>query len=83
MRELLRQLHTEMFILDTRQEIGEEIEIPGFPCKRVDAHTLEVVKDKDQDVNELFAALSQQGIDIASMRNKANRLEEMFVSLLS
>ncbi len=82
MRELLRQLHTEMFILDTRQEITGDVEIPGFPCKRVDAHTLEVVKDQDQDVNALFAALSQQGIDIASMRNKSNRLEEMFVSLL-
>ena len=39
--------------------------------------------DRDQDINQLFAALSALGIEIASMRNKSNRLEEMFVSLLS
>ena len=83
MRDLLRQLHTEMFLLDTRQELPESVEIADFPCQVVDPHTLEVVVDRDQDVNALFAALSAQGIDVASMRNKANRLEEMFVSLLS
>lgn len=83
MRELLRQLHTEMFLLDTRQELNDGVAIPGFPCQVVDPHTLEVVVDRDQDINELFAALSELGIDVASMRNKANRLEEMFVSLLS
>ncbi len=83
MRELLRQLHTEMFLLDVRQELEGEIEIPGFPCRMVDPHTLEVVVDRDQDINELFGALSARGIDVSSMRNKANRLEEMFVSLLS
>jgi ABC-2 type transport system ATP-binding protein len=83
MRDLLRQLHAEMFVLDVRVELPEAPHIPGFPCERVDAHTLEVVVDKDQDLNELFAELSRQGLEVASMRNKANRLEEMFVSLLS
>jgi len=46
-------------------------------------HSLQVVVEKDQDINQLFAALSKQGLEIASMRNKSNRLEEMFVSLLS
>lgn len=83
MRELLRQLHTEKFVLDVRQTLSDELAIPGFPCEIVDPHTLEVVVDKDQDINTLFEALSQQGIAVSSMRNKANRLEEMFVSLLS
>ena len=83
MKELLRQLHTEMFILDLRGEIAEEVEIPGFPSKRLDDHTLEVMKDRDQDLNELYARLTEQGIEVASMRNKSNRLEEMFVSLLT
>ena len=39
--------------------------------------------DREQDINDLFARLSEQGIEVTSMRNKANRLEEMFVSLLS
>lgn len=82
-RELLRQLHSEMFILDVRQELNGEVTIPGFPCKVVDPYTLEVVVNRDQDINKLFAALSARNISVASMRNKANRLEELFVSLLS
>jgi len=83
MRELLQQLHTEMFVLDVRSELPPDISIDGFPCQRTDLHSLQVVVEKDQDINQLFAALSEQGLEIASMRNKSNRLEEMFVSLLS
>ncbi len=83
MKKLLRQLHTEMFILDLRSEVAGKLEIPGFPSALVDNHTLEVVVDRDQDLNELYARLSELGIEVASMRNKANRLEEMFVSLLT
>jgi ABC-2 type transport system ATP-binding protein len=83
MRDLLRQLHTEMFLLDIRGEVPNDLEIPGFPSQAVDEHTLEVVVDRDQDINELFAALTARGVEVSSMRNKSNRLEEMFVSLLS
>ncbi len=83
MRELLSQLHAEMFLLDVRSALPDGFTIPDFPCRKVDEHTIEVVVDRDQDINQLFAALTAQGIVISSMRNKANRLEEMFVSLLS
>jgi ABC-2 type transport system ATP-binding protein len=83
MRDLLGQLHAEMFLLDVRSGMPDELNIPDFPSRKLDDHTLEVVVDKAQDINQLFAALSAQGVEISSMRNKANRLEEMFVSLLS
>lgn len=83
MRELLQQLHTEMFILDVRGEVPQALDIPGFTCAPIDGHSLEVAVDREQDINELFSHLSAQGIVVTSMRNKANRLEEMFVSLLS
>ncbi len=83
MRELLAQLHTEMFLLDIRGTLPTALEIEGFPTRAIDDHTLEVVVDRDQDINQLFQALSLQGVEVSSMRNKANRLEEMFVSLLS
>jgi ABC-2 type transport system ATP-binding protein len=83
MRELLQQLHAEMFILDLREDLPADFSLPDFPFEKRDAHTLEVVVDKNQDMNTLFTQLSAQGIEVASMRNKANRLEEMFVSLLS
>jgi ABC-2 type transport system ATP-binding protein len=83
MRSLLAQLHTEMFLLDVRSPLPADIEIPGFPCRVIDETTLEVAVDRDQGINPLFAALNGKGIEVASMRNKSNRLEEMFVSLLS
>jgi len=83
MRSLLMQLRTEMFLLDIRGQLSAEIELPDFPSRVVDDHTLEVAVDRDRDINQLFAALSDRGIEVTSMRNKANRLEEMFVSLLS
>jgi len=83
MKELLSELHTEMFLLDVRTELPGQVAINGFPCRRLDAHTLEVVVERDQDINQLFTALTEQGLEISSMRNKSNRLEEMFVSLLS
>ena len=82
MRDLLRELHTETFVLDAAQPLPPGLEIPGYPTVVVDAHSVEVVVDKHQGLNALFAELSRQGIEIQSLRNKTNRLEEMFVSLL-
>ncbi|MCY4425843.1 MAG: ABC transporter ATP-binding protein [Halieaceae bacterium] len=81
-REFLQQLRTEKFILDLRQELPADFS-PGFPCEVVDQHTLEVMVDKDQGLNALFRAISAEGLEVASMRNKSNRLEEMFVTLLA
>ena len=50
--------------------------------KLVDDHTLEVEMSKDQSLNDIFARLSAQGVDVLSMRNKVNRLEEMFMRLV-
>lgn len=82
MRDLLRQLHTETFVLDAASSLPADIEVPGYPTVRVDDHCLEVLVDKDQSLNAVFAELSRRDIEILSLRNKTNRLEEMFVSLL-
>ena len=65
-----------------REELGDDIHIDGFDVKRVDEHTLEVDVEQGQHINDVFAALDGQGIHISSMRNRANRLEEMFVNLV-
>jgi len=49
----------------------------------IDSHTLEIAVDKEQSLNEVFASLSARGVQINSMRNKTNRLEELFVGLLN
>lgn len=82
MRDLLAQLNTEMFVLDVRDPLPHAIELGGFPFERLDDHCLEVVVDREQDINTLFKLLTEQGICITSLRNKSNRLEEIFVSLL-
>ncbi len=81
-RTLLKQLHREVFILDSVEELDEDIEIDGFAITRVDANTLEVAVEKGQRINDVFTALDARGIQISSMRNRANRLEEMFVKLV-
>ena len=82
MKNLIRRLHKEVFILDCAQDLPDEVLVEGFIVRRTDTHTLEVEVEKGQHLNKVFEALSDQGISVQSMRNRANRLEEMFVNLV-
>jgi ABC-2 type transport system ATP-binding protein len=82
MRALLKKLDTETFILDCRDDLESVPELNGFQLEKIDTHCLEVTLDKNQNINDVFALLDQQGVKIKSMRNKTNRLEQLFVSLL-
>ncbi len=82
-RELLLQLNKELFVLDIREQLSDCPEIEGYPLTLVDAHTLEVEVEKSQSINALFAALSEKGIHVLSMRNKTNRLEELFFDMVA
>lgn len=81
-RDLLRRLHREVFIFDAVEELPETVVVDGFSVRRVDDNTLEIEVEKGQHINEVFAGLNQANIRISSMRNRANRLEEMFVNLV-
>jgi ABC-2 type transport system ATP-binding protein len=82
MRELLKQLHVETFVLDLHDSQLLPPELDGYPTRLVDANTLEVQVDKSQGVTDLFRQLAEQDIEVVSLRNKTNRLEELFVSLV-
>ncbi|CDF84863.1 Uncharacterized ABC transporter ATP-binding protein YadG [Pseudomonas knackmussii B13] len=82
MRKLLTQLHVETFVLDLKGALAAVPQLPGYPARLLDDHTLEVQVDKAAGINGLFAALNAQGIEVLSLRNKTNRLEELFVSLV-
>jgi ABC-2 type transport system ATP-binding protein len=82
MRELLQQLDREVFILDSIDDLPEVIDITDFVTRRVDSHTVEVEVKKGQKINQVFAELDRLDIQVCSMRNRANRLEEMFVNLV-
>lgn len=81
MRQLLSKLHSETYILDLAEPLSVLPDLQGFVARRIDADSIEVDVEKSQ-INELFALLEQQGIRVASLRNKTNRLEKMFVDLL-
>jgi ABC-2 type transport system ATP-binding protein len=82
MSTVLRKLHTETFVLNLRKPLPAVPALPGYQIARTDDQTLEVEISKDQNLNEVFAALSGSGIEVISMRNKANRLEELFMRLV-
>ena len=82
MSHLLRKLQTENFVFTLRNSLGAAPVLDGYVVKLADDHTLEVEISKEQNLNDLFARLSAQGIDVLSMRNKVNRLEEMFMRLV-
>jgi ABC-2 type transport system ATP-binding protein len=82
MKALLNTLHVETFLLDIKQPLLSAPLLPGYPTKVLDAHTLEVQVDKDLGMTELFRLLALQQLEVASLRNKSNRLEELFVSLV-
>jgi ABC-2 type transport system ATP-binding protein len=82
MRELLKKLHVETFLLDLKESLLVPPQLVGYPSQLLDHHTLEVQVEKTQGVTELFRQLGQQHIEVLSLRNKTNRLEELFVSLV-
>lgn len=81
MKALLAKLNVETFILDVALN-GADYQLSGFEYRIVDEHTLEVDVERGTVLNSLFAQLTQQGVDVMSMRNKANRLEELFIRLV-
>jgi len=82
MATVLRKLHSEVFVLNLRQPLAEAPQLPGYVLKLTDDGSIEVEVTKAQNLNDIFAALSARGIEVVSMRNKANRLEELFLRLV-
>jgi ABC-2 type transport system ATP-binding protein len=81
-KTLLSKLDIETFIFDLKEPQSKTPEIDGFDCRMIDLSTLQADISKQQGLNNLFKQLSDQNIEIISMRNKSNRLEELFISLL-
>jgi len=82
MKSLLRKLHQEYFLLDLREELTQAPVLDGYNCQLVDPAILEVALESHQDLNDVFNRLQALNIQVKSMRNKSNRLEQLFVSLL-
>lgn len=80
--EVLSRLRTETFVLNIRGQLVNLPELGGYVLERLDSGTLEVEVTRDQGINGLFESLSRNGIEVISMRNKQNRLEQLFIDIL-
>ena len=69
-------------MLDLQDAAPETLSLGGYGHRLTDATTLEVDVPKEGSLNEVFAALSNQNVHVLSMRNKVNRLEELFVAMV-
>jgi ABC-2 type transport system ATP-binding protein len=83
MKALLQRLNKEVFVFDCANSLTAAPVVEGHAVELIDEHSFEVEVEKGQSLNQLFAQLSAQGVQVVSMRNKANRLEELFVSLIN
>ena len=82
MKTLLQRLDKETFVLDLKQPLNTCPQITDIPCQLIDDYTLEVEVNRGDSLNKIFLALTEKGIDVISMKNKANRLEELFLKLV-
>ena len=82
MKSLLNRLDKETFILDLKSPLPSTFTLSSFKHHRLDDTTLEVELKRGEGLNNLFAALSMQSVEVSSMKNKANRLEELFLALV-
>lgn len=83
MKSLINRLHIQTLIFDLTEPLDTAIELPHHPYRLLDKTTLEVELHKTQSLNTLFSELSRQQVYVNGMRNKTNRLEELFVRLIA
>lgn len=83
MKSLINRLAVQTLVLDLEKPLNITPDLPEYLCKLVDNYTLEIELKRSQSLNDLFQTLSNQNIPIFSMRNKTNRLEELFIHLIN
>lgn len=84
MKQLIAELDSQVFVLDSNQDITNDItvSIDGVRVKQTDEHSLEVTVPAGVTINSVFEEINRAGIEVSSMRNKTNRLEQLFLSRL-
>ncbi|MCP3674518.1 MAG: ABC transporter ATP-binding protein [Gammaproteobacteria bacterium] len=82
MKSIIAKLDIETMIMDTSDPVDNIGELEGYQYKKRDTNSLEVEITKGKGVNDLFTQLNERDIKVLSLRNKTNRLEELFVRLV-
>ncbi|MBE9527020.1 MAG: ABC transporter ATP-binding protein [Proteobacteria bacterium] len=82
MTDLLAELDSECLVLNLKTALEISPSLEGYPAQLIDSQTLEVQVKKGESVNQLFELLNQMNVEVLSMRNKSNRLEQLFLNLV-
>lgn len=82
MNVLLNKLHLQTFVLNLKEPLDGLPELESYRYKKLDEYTLEVEVHQNQGINGFFDVLTRRGVEVISMRNKQNRLEQVFMDLL-
>jgi len=82
MGDLLKKLKQETFVLNLENELTEAPNLNGFSYSMMGENILEVLVDEEHGINQLFELLNKDNIKVSSLRNKTNRLEELFMRLV-
>ncbi len=83
MKSLINRLNVQTLVLDIDQPLLQPLKLDGYSHRSIDETTIEVELHRGQSINQLFHLLTSQHIFISSMRNKTNRLEELFIHLIT
>ncbi|SFK61751.1 ABC transporter ATP-binding protein [Methylophaga sulfidovorans] len=82
MKSLLNRLDKETFVLDLKKPLLDTFELDGFDYQQIDNTTIEIEIHRGESLNSVFEQLTSKGIEVTSMKNKVNRLEELFLNLV-
>ena len=82
MSELLSELDSECLVLNLKTPVELTPSLPDYPVNLIDSTTLEIEISKHESINRLFQLLSELNIEVLSIRNKSNRLEQLFLHLV-
>ena len=82
MIDLLKQLKQETFVLNLKDDLTKEPNLKEFSYTLIGNNQLEVLVDEGHNINDLFELLNKEKIKVSSLRNKSNRLEELFMRLV-
>jgi len=82
MSELLKEVELRCLVMDLDEPLASPPNINNLNCKLSDPHSLEIQVDKQVSLNDIFSELSKLNIKVLNVRNKSNRLEQMFLDLI-
>jgi len=82
MASLLSRINVNHFLLDLAQPLETAPQLEGCFCELVESKVLSVSVPKNKSMNQLFALLSAQQIEVISLKNKSNRLEQLFMDIV-